>query len=451
MDTQANPPQELKSNSFISSKLLLQEITLITNNMTAEHSLADHPNEFSALPPLSADGRIPSQNFLRILFSIIAFLCVLSSIGAYIIVSQLFGFDTFLEKSARQEVIKNVLGNILQGKQNDNTVDISSVSQLQEVFNEQNQTNTRDRNISGIYAELPYVDIPAPPLSNIGNANIKLSPNYGILPIRNANGVEPWRAYKYNFNNNKNLPIIAIIINNLGITADATAAAIYKLPGAITLAFSIYTKQLIPQIKEARNNGHEVLLSIPFEQYNPFEDIANYGLSSQDTLNATEDKILSNLGRALGYVGVIAYKGSAFTTSYQHMSLILNTLHQSGLIYVHNYPNADPQALPLTRSPIIEVNYKIESEKGSHPENLEFINAFAQLELIAKQTGYATMSIESSPMAFRELQKWEKTLAHKNILLAPISAVQIYKEERLKQRFIPQETLHIPNNNEPSP
>ena len=52
-------------------------------------------------------------------------------------------------------------------------------------------------------------------------------------------------------------PRIALIVSGLGVSANATSAAISKLPGAVTLAFIPYGVDAAPAAL-ARRQGHEI-------------------------------------------------------------------------------------------------------------------------------------------------------------------------------------------------
>ena len=62
-------------------------------------------------------------------------------------------------------------------------------------------------------------------------------------------------------------PRIALIVGGLGVSTSATADAIAKLPGAVTLGFVPYGNEAAVLVSRARDGGHEVLLQVPMEPF----------------------------------------------------------------------------------------------------------------------------------------------------------------------------------------
>ena len=63
-------------------------------------------------------------------------------------------------------------------------------------------------------------------------------------------------------------PLVAVVVTGLGLSKEATEAAISKMPPEVSLSFSPYAGNLDNWIRRARNNGHEVLLDLPLEPPN---------------------------------------------------------------------------------------------------------------------------------------------------------------------------------------
>ena len=90
----------------------------------------------------------------------------------------------------------------------------------------------------------------------------------GPIPKIGPKGRKPWKVYARTFDGKDARPRIAIIVMGMGLSRAATEAAISRLPGAVTLAFTPYAQALDDWASIARRSGHEVLLSLPMESRN---------------------------------------------------------------------------------------------------------------------------------------------------------------------------------------
>ena len=113
---------------------------------------------------------------------------------------------------------------------------------------------------------------PASPLPRAPLAGLFESGPNGPLPIVAANGRTPSQAYARPFTPQQGRPKVAIIIGGLGFNANATTQAIDELPAEITLSFVPYAQNLQSWIDRARARGHEVMLELPMEPFDPDAD-----------------------------------------------------------------------------------------------------------------------------------------------------------------------------------
>src|SRR5215831_11218626 len=105
------------------------------------------------------------------------------------------------------------------------------------------------------------------------------------------------------FENGK--PRIAIIVNGLGISAKATAAALAGLPPQVTLAFAPYATDVQYWGTLARRQGHEVLLEVPMEPFDFSDsDPGPHTLRAGIGEDSNTDRLVWALTRFTGYVGV---------------------------------------------------------------------------------------------------------------------------------------------------
>jgi hypothetical protein len=88
---------------------------------------------------------------------------------------------------------------------------------------------------------------------------------HGALPKISPDGRAAWRVYGRPHNARDRRPRIAVIITGLGLKRDVTESAIDDLPGVVSLAFSVYGRNLKALAASARKAGHEVLVTLPLE------------------------------------------------------------------------------------------------------------------------------------------------------------------------------------------
>jgi polysaccharide deacetylase 2 family uncharacterized protein YibQ len=237
----------------------------------------------------------------------------------------------------------------------------------------------------------------------------------GSLPII-ANGQEAAKVYARPFTAAKNTPRIAIVVVGLGLSQEATNAAVTKLPADISLSFSPYAGGIGQWVRKARDSGHEVLMDLPLEPPNfPLHDAGPLAvLAGQSPAEAT-DRLEAILGKADSYVGVAAALKSPVTAS-DAWAPMLSDLRDRGLLFVGdglvgvadaNMPAAGSVTLVVDETPF---RASIDARLG-------------RLLLAAQRDGYAIGYASARPVTFERLIAWAESLAEKGVVLAPVSAV----------------------------
>ena len=255
---------------------------------------------------------------------------------------------------------------------------------------------------------------------------------YGMLPIISQTGRRPFDVYARPFN----LPVkvqegqarrIAIVINGLGISSEATETAIHKLPGAVTLSFNPYGRSLQNWIKKARSLGHEILLEVPLEPYDyPDNDPGPQTLLTYTAKEENLSRLLWVLGRFSGYIGVMNFMGDKFLTSSEAVLPVFRELNRRGLAYFENGHGLRSESAKISKQiglRYAEAHLKIDTEISSKKikKNLE------RLESLALKNGYAVGVASGLPLTMKLLAQWAKTLEKKKIILVPVSvAIRAY-------------------------
>jgi uncharacterized protein len=252
--------------------------------------------------------------------------------------------------------------------------------------------------------------------------------SHGPVPKIAADGVRPAEAFARPVKplpNRPDAPRVALIVGGLGISANVTADAIAKLPGAVTLAFMPYSSDVARQVARARGEGHEILLQAPMEPVGyPENDSGPQTLLTSLTPEQNLDRLYWMMSRFQGYVGVIGAMGARFTASETAFSPVLRETAKHGLIFVDDGSNprsvagrvAGANNLPFAKADII---------LDSVATSAEIDHALGRLEMAARERGVAVGVSSALPASIEQIAKWAKGAESRGLLLVPITAVAL--------------------------
>jgi len=245
----------------------------------------------------------------------------------------------------------------------------------------------------------------------------------GPLPIVAANGRTPAQAYARPFTPQPERPMVAIVIGGLGFNARTTAQAIDELPPEVTLSFVPYADNLQSWIDRARARGHEVLLELPMEPFDPdADDTGPQTLLASASAQQNISRLEQLLSRGAGYFGVTNYQGARFATSAQASAPVVQALRRRGLAFVSSgigqrtalSVEAQRAGLPVTSADrLIDVR----QEADAIDDQLLNLEALALQNQSAIGTGFAY------PVTIEQVGRWSRNVASRGYQLAPASAV----------------------------
>ncbi|MEO3428163.1 divergent polysaccharide deacetylase family protein [Pelagibius sp. CAU 1746] len=233
-----------------------------------------------------------------------------------------------------------------------------------------------------------------------------------------------WERYRQPFNMADERPRIAVVLTGLGISDGATETAINRLPPAVTLSFSPYTRGLERWIALARSRGHEVMIDLPMEPATfPNEDPGPQGLLVKLSAEENLDRLDWVLSRGSAYVGVAGALGSRFTASRSAMEPILQDVKARGLIFLDRRTTQDSVVPELAREiglPRAINNRSVDERQASR---VAIDARLAQIERIALSEGYAVAMAQPYPVTLERLAEWATELTARGYVIAPISAL----------------------------
>jgi polysaccharide deacetylase 2 family uncharacterized protein YibQ len=287
--------------------------------------------------------------------------------------------------------------------------------------------------IDGKTGERKEVAIPAPTNDAAPDASpldqkfLEMSA-HGAIPKIAADGIRPADAFAQPAQalpGKPDAPRIAIIVSGLGVSDSATADAIAKLPGAVTLGFMPYGSDVAALAGRARARGHEVLLQVPMEPFDyPDNDPGPQTLLTSLTPQQNIDRLYWLMSRLQGYVGLAGAMGGRFTASEPSFAPVLREVAKRGLIFVDD--GANPRSLAgriagANNLPFAKADVTIDAV----PTASEIDHALGRLEMAARERSIAVGISSGLPVSIDHIAKWAKTLAEHGIQLVPITTVAL--------------------------
>ena len=252
----------------------------------------------------------------------------------------------------------------------------------------------------------------------------------GPLPIIAKDGRQPWIEYSRNFKQSDRKPRVAIIVNNLGLSATYTEQILKLMPKNITLSFSHISPKLKKWVREARQKGFEVLIDLPMEpdgfpRNDPGRSTLLTSLSEVENLNRLEYVMV----QSGGYVGLLSTHGSKFTLNSELLLPILKAIKDRGLLYVDSRTTS--QSLGPELSSDIQLPRAFNNVFIDKIPSQEHITTkLRELERIVMDKKFAVAIARPLPISMEILSEWASSLKKKGIALAPITAIADKQSQR---------------------
>ena len=224
-------------------------------------------------------------------------------------------------------------------------------------------------------------------------------------------------------------PMIAVVIDDLGLRRQATRAAI-ALPGPLSLAFLAYAEDLDDQAASARAAGHELLLHQPMEPegaQDPGPDALLTSLSGRENVA----RLTAALDRLPQVVGINNHMGSRFTASSVALEPVLRTLQRRGLLFLDSRTTGESVGLATARRlgvPSVGRDVFLDHRASAGRPYVE--RQLAEVEAIARESGAAVAIGHPHAATLDALRDWIPALQARGFQLVPISAVVQARQSR---------------------
>ena len=245
----------------------------------------------------------------------------------------------------------------------------------------------------------------------------------GILPMIAPDGRQPWIEYARSFSTDQDRPRVAVIISRLGLSQELTEAAIDALPAEVTLSFAIYADDLVPWLVRAKERGHEIMIDVPMEPTDyPRSDPGPQTLLATAGQTENLQRLRTVMSSGAGYVGLVSDMGSRLLSEEKALRPILDEIKQRGLMFVDSRSSS--------RSIAIDIANEIQLPKAFADRMVDTLltardidRRLADIERIARTTGYAVALAQPYPLTIDRLRPWIAGLKARGFDLAPVTAV----------------------------
>jgi hypothetical protein len=225
-------------------------------------------------------------------------------------------------------------------------------------------------------------------------------------------------------------PMIAIVIDDVGLDRRRMERAL-ALPAPLTMAFLPYARDLPQMTQEARARGHELLVHVPMEPMARDKDAGPEPLL--DNLPAAEMRRRLDwmLGRFGSYVGINNHMGSRMTRDSRAMRIVLEDLHERGLMFLDSRTTAETVGPRIARElgmPVVERDVFLDNDERAD----QVMQRLRETERVAEKKGHAIAIGHPHDGTLDALSTWLPEVQSRGFILVPVSAIVIEQEKLAK-------------------
>jgi len=226
-----------------------------------------------------------------------------------------------------------------------------------------------------------------------------------------------WQAYAVPARAGKAL--VAVIIDDMGLD-QRRSARVTELPGPLTLSFMTYAPHAVEQSAAAHARGHELMMHMPMQPLAAL-DAGPDVLSDQLPPAELYRRVEADLDRFPGFVGINNHMGSRFTAYPPGMKIVMQSLHQRGLLFIDSMTTAKSVGMAEARAagvPAARRNIFLDDVEDQASVAAQLVKAEQQ----AKSAGSVIVIGHPHDGTIAALSAWLPTLEKKGITLVPVTA-----------------------------
>ncbi len=227
---------------------------------------------------------------------------------------------------------------------------------------------------------------------------------------------EQTNVYKYTKPTGNGL--IAIIIDDMGLTLRSKIVENMEAP--LTLSYLPNAKNINDRTKQAKKNGHEIMLHMPMEPLNTAMDDGSIMLRVNQSQKDFKAALDWSLNQTDIFVGVNNHMGSKLTSNKDAMNIFMRFIMNKEMFFVDSKTIGTSVAAKTAKE--FGIPYAERDVFLDHEISKEFIErALRKTETIAQKKGYAIAIAHPHKETIAALKNWLPTLKDKGLTLVPAS------------------------------
>lgn len=282
--------------------------------------------------------------------------------------------------------------------------------------------------VAGIPLDMPVVpaDTQAPTEVPPASQPVKTEPfpTQTVSPL----AVEPqpdqpvWQRNAMKVDVAPGAPMLAIVIDDMGGQMDASRRAVKELPAGVTLSFFPWSRPGIALAKDAKADGHEIMIHMPMEALrhkdgvpDPGPDTLRVGMSPEEINTLLSRNVVRLMDVA---VGVNNHMGSRFTGWESGMRAVLTVLQREGMMFLDSKtsaPTAVGKAAKGLDLPVLERDIFLDHVSTPEAVKAELNKAVLQ----ARKRGHAIAIGHPLPVTLDVLRDELPRIVSSGIVLVP--------------------------------
>ena len=229
-------------------------------------------------------------------------------------------------------------------------------------------------------------------------------------------------------------PLIAIVIDDMGVDQGRSARAALNLQPQVTLSYLAYSPYIREQVSAARAQRHEIFLHLPWEADNARADPGPNHLSVSMPEELLRENLLANLDGFDGYVGVNNHMGSKFSRYRSGLEAVMAELQKRGVFFLDSRTTPDSIAEKVALEYAIPATSRDVFLDDAEKPGL-VVAALREVEDIALRNGSAVAIGHPKDLTLEALEAWLPTLEAKGFQLAPLTTIIKYRQTMADARL----------------
>jgi polysaccharide deacetylase 2 family uncharacterized protein YibQ len=204
---------------------------------------------------------------------------------------------------------------------------------------------------------------------------------------------------------------IAVVIYGVGMDSTLTQRILDVSPRKFCIGLSPYIALSAQQIKQIKQQGHEVLVVQPFEGFKSTDSHQDPLRLRRDLPDTEKQKMIEKVleSQSLKIIGMMNDQVSPLLRAQETYCQLAKNLNPKGLFFVNLENPIDHIARRLAQKAqlsMMSMDYTIVEPQSI--EKLRFV--FMKVEELSKETGYASIAVFVSQTNFDELMSWITSL-----------------------------------------